>query len=792
MNLNLRKVKIIFKIAKTELRDLFYSPIAWLILIIFTFQTGMLFSGMVSQIAIEQKGFGSNLTLGFFGGQFGLFVAVQSYLYLYIPLLTMGLMSRELGSGSIKLLYSSPITNTQIILGKYCAMLVYGCVLMGVLSVYGIYAACTIENMDIPFFLAGLLGIYLLLCAYVAIGLFMSSLTSYQIVAAVGTLAILAVLTYVKGMWQAIPFVREITYWFGLTGRSDNFMFGMICSEDVVYFIVVVVLFLLMAIIRLQARRRKVSFLKSLGKYASVCGLVVLLAFISSRPVFKYYYDATHTKANTLTPNSQEIINKVKGDLTITTYVNILDKYGWVGYPREYNNDIRRFEQYTRFKPEIKMKYVLYYDTIKNDHLERMYPGLSYEEKAKKIIETEKLNPKKILTPEQIRAKIDLRTTEGNRTVRLLERESGEKTFLRLYDDYNIFPSESEISAALKRMVMTLPTIGFLSGHGERETDRPGERNYCMFTHLPMLRQALVNQGFNYKDVTLDQEIPEDINILVIAEMREAMTEHEKVNFDKYVARGGNLVIIGEPGRQEAMKAVMEPFGVKLVDGFLIHPEKPKDPEENKNNMDLGPFAGYVAPKRPIDLIISQPEPGAEMLSYAFGFMRPFYVLVMPTATGLEYTTDKGFNVIPLFMSDPTCWNEVESTEVVDQEVVYNPTAGEVQKSYPLVLALSRKIGEREQKIMILGDADCLSDGELTRGRNLMGYRPGNYVLIQAGFYWLSDGEVPVDIRRPYAIDNKLTVGQTGAEFLDYALMGVFPGLLLILYLFIWIRRRGR
>ena len=81
---------------------------------------------------------------------------------------------------------------------------------------------------------------------------------------------------------------------------------------------------------------------------------------------------------------------------------------------------------------------------------------------------------------------------------------------------------------------MTLPTIGFLSGHGERETDRPGDRNYCMFTHLPMLRQALVNQGFNYKDVTLDQEIPEDINILVIAEMREAMTEAEKVNFDKF------------------------------------------------------------------------------------------------------------------------------------------------------------------------------------------------------------------------------------------------------------------
>lgn len=786
-------MKTIFKIAKTELRDLFYSPIAWLILIIFTFQTGMLFTGMISDIVRSQSmgGHGANLTLGIFGGQRGLLVAVQSYLYLYIPLLTMGLMSRELGSGSIKLLYSSPITNTQIILGKYCAMLAYGLVLIGVLLVYAIYGMCTIENVDIPVILTGLLGVYLLLCAYVAIGLFMSSLTSYQIVAAVGTLAVLAVLTYVKGMWQSVPFVRKITYWFGMTGRSDNFMNGMICSEDVLYFIVVVMLFLLMTIVRLQGRRQKVSWLMSFGKYAGVWGVAIVLAFVSSRPVFKCYYDATHTKINTLTPNSQEIINQLEGGLKITTYVNILDKYNWLGFPKNYNDDVRRFEQYTRFKPEIDMEYVLYYDTVKNDYLERAFPGMSYEEKAKKVIEMEKLNPQKILTPEQIRAKVDLTTTEGNRTVRLLERESGEKTFLRLYDDYQIFPFESEITAALKRMVMTLPTIGFLSGHGERETDRPGDRNYCMFTHLPMMRQALVNQGFDYKDVTLEKEVPAEINILVIAEMREPMTEIEKVNFDKYVARGGNLVIIGEPGRQGVMGPVLEPFGVKLVDGFLIQPEKPKDPEQEKqDNVNLGPFAGFVAPKNPIDLIVTQPTKEAEEMSYVFGMMRPNYVAVMPTAAGLEYTTDKGFDVVPLFMSDSTCWNELENTEIVDQEVVFNPDAGEVQKSYPLALALSRKMGEREQKIIILGDADCLSDGELTRNRNPLW--AANYVIIQGSFFWLSDGEVPIDVRRPYAIDRKLFVGETGAEILNYALLGVFPGLLLFLALFIWLRRRGR
>ena len=265
-------MRIIFKIAKTELRDLFYSPIAWLILIIFTFQTGMLFSGTIHNFALsqEQGAAYGNLTYFIFASYNGLFANVQTYLYLYIPLLTMGLMSRELGSGSIKLLYSSPITNSQIVLGKYVAMLIYGLVLIGVLAVYAVYVFCVVQNADVTLVLSGLLGIYLLLCVYVAIGLFMSSLTSYQIVAAVGTLAILAALTYVQGMWQAVPFVREITYWFGLSGRAWAFVGGLVSSEDVLYFVVVIALFICMTIIRMQSRRRKVSWTVSFSKYAGI------------------------------------------------------------------------------------------------------------------------------------------------------------------------------------------------------------------------------------------------------------------------------------------------------------------------------------------------------------------------------------------------------------------------------------------------------------------------------------------------------------------------------------------
>lgn len=778
-------MRTIFKIAKTELRDLFYSPIAWLILIIFTFQTGMAFSGMISDIVRNHTmGYGgSNITLGLFGGWDGLFVIVQSYLYLYIPLLTMGLMSRELGSGSIKLLYSSPVTNAQIILGKYLSMMIYGLVLMGVLAVYAIYGICTVENADIPVILTGMFGVYLLLCAYVAIGLFMSSLTSYQIVAAVGTLAILAVLTYVKGMWQGIEFIREITYWFGISGRSGEFMSGMICSEDVLYFIVVVALFLFMTIIRMQTRRQKMSWIVSFSKYFAVWIAAIFLAYMSSRPALMTFYDATDTKINTLTPNSQKIIEKAKGGLTVTAYVNILDKYFWIGIPERYNEDIRMFKQYTRFKPEIKMEYVLYYDTVRNDGLEKGFKGLTIEEKAKRIIELNDLNPKKVLTPEQIRKKIDL-SSEGNRFVRLMERESGEKTFLRVFDDNMIFPYEPEITAALKRMVMELPTIGFLTGHGERETDRMGERSYSMFTHMKTFRHSLTNQGFDFIDVTLENELPEEINILVIAEMKQPLSEEENANLVKYIARGGNLMIIGEPKRQEVMNPLVEPFGVKFLPGYLVQ----QQPEHKAATS--GTMKGSAAPENPVDLIITKPTKEAAELVYIYNQLRQYYVITMPTVAGLDYTTDKGFQVTPLFMTDSTSWNEMETTDIIDDIVKYNPEAGEVRKSYATGLALSRKIGDREQKIVILGDADCISDGEFSRSRP--GLMAANYGIIEGSFFWMSDGEVPIDVRRPQTKDSHIMVGEEAAVVTKYALMAVFPGILLFLALFIWIRRRSR
>lgn len=751
-------MKLMYRIAKTELKDLFYSPIAWLILIIFAFQTGMFFSDLVDeQVRNRVMGYVShgNLTMTLFSGWSGLFSSVQSYLYLYIPLLTMGLMSRELGSGSIKLLYSSPVTNVQIILGKYTAMMIYGWALMAVLVMFIGYSAVTVKDLDYSIVFSGLLGVYLLMCAYSAIGLFMSSLTSYQIVAAVGTLVILAVLTYVKNMWQDIAFIRDITYWFGISGRANELVSGMICTEDLIYFIVVIFLFLGMTIIHMQNHRQRVTPFKSFSKYALIWSAAILAGYVSSRPTLMGHWDVTRTKMNSLTPGSQEVVKQLEGDLTITTYVNLCDKYFWVGIPSRVNEDFKNFKQYVSLKPEIKMNYVYYYDTVYIGEPDRAFAGMSIEEKARKIMSINKISKKLVMSPEQIHQQIDLRE-EGNRTVRILERKSGEKAFLRLFDDNMIFPSEMEITAALKKLIEKQPTVGFLTGHGERETDKIGERCYSTFTQMKNFRYSLVNQGFDFKTVTLDEEIPEEVNILVAAEMRQALTETEERNYRKYIERGGNLLIIGEPNRQEVMNPLVSPLGVRFMEGILV---------ASQENL-------------PADLMLVKPTEEAVQLTYLFRQIRDWYVCTMPSCLGLEYTGVKDFTALPLFRTDSSVWNESHITDFVEEVPVLDPNKGEVQQVYTTGLALQRPFQDKEQRIVILGDADCISNGEFSHARP--GVNAANFGIVQGIFNWLSDGKIPIDIRRPELPDNQFYVSEDGAYYTKIACIGIFPGLLLL------------
>ena len=141
-------MKLILKITRNELRNLFYSPVAWFLLIVFLIQCAVVFTSLLYPIAHAQDIYRENdpnfrnwgdlnsFTRILFVDQGAMFSHVLRNLYLFVPLLTMGLISREVNNGTIKLLYSSPVSTRQIVLGKYLAVVLYNLLLLAVILLF--------------------------------------------------------------------------------------------------------------------------------------------------------------------------------------------------------------------------------------------------------------------------------------------------------------------------------------------------------------------------------------------------------------------------------------------------------------------------------------------------------------------------------------------------------------------------------------------------------------------------------------------------------------------------------
>ena len=704
-------MKMILKIARMELQKMFYSPIAWLVLIVFAVMSGLSFIGPVENLVINREiGYPTpNITASVLGGGLGFFSDISRRIYLFLPLLTMGLLSKEFSSGSIKLLYSSPISNRQIVFGKFLSMMIFGFVMILILFLQSLYCFYAIKDYDFPLVATGLLGLYLLICTYAAIGLFMSSLTSYQIVAALGSFATFFVLEQIGRMWQSIEFVRDIAYWLSMSGRAISFFDGLICSEDMLYFILVSGLFILFTIFRLKGIREKSPKYVSFTRYAGTFLIVALIGYVSTIPSLMKYYDSTRTNLNTLTPNSQKIISKLKGKVIITTYVNIFDKNSqYNGLPQMINMDMERYKQYRRFKPDIKMKYKYYYDLpVQEDLLKGYnirYKGMSQEQVLEKLCNIHGVNKDRFKPGRDYLGEIDLKS-ELNRFVRKIETEDGKLSYLRLYDyDSYKFPYESQNTAAFKKLVMELPMVGFVKGHGERDMDDFGSRGYLYLTKEKPFRWSLINNGFDFTECELSKPVDKKIDILLIAEAKTMFSEQEIQNLNDYINRGGNLIIACDRNRQKIMNPLVEGFGVKFMPGQLV--------EHNK---------GYTK-----DLVTGEFTEEGQKLAYPFEWIvKAKACVTMPGTVAISYKDKGEFKYIPVLVSDTVkdiaeldsigSWNELQTTNFIDDVAKYNPEEGEALGAFTTALALTRKVGEKDQKIMILGDADCLSNEELSR-----------------------------------------------------------------------------
>lgn len=286
-----------FEIGRKDLRILSLSPIGWLVLIILLVQGGsMLVNNLTHRSTwIWNMGeFTPSVTFNMlFGYSNSLITGIFIQLYIYIPLLTMGLMSKEQSDGTIRLLFSSPVKTSDIVVGKFLSILGIAVLITGLTALYGLLLhVFVIEQMDTGLLCGGLVMLFLIICLYGAIGLFISSLTSYQFVAAMGSVCVFLLLEYAGNLntSQLPVLVSEALVW--LQGFSFLYYFkGYLGSWEIVYLILLTVLFLALTYVRLQSQRESVTGFVRFRRYVIVLITGALIAYISSLPAFKYYWD---------------------------------------------------------------------------------------------------------------------------------------------------------------------------------------------------------------------------------------------------------------------------------------------------------------------------------------------------------------------------------------------------------------------------------------------------------------------------------------------------------------------
>jgi ABC-2 type transport system permease protein len=778
-------MKTIIQIARAELRTLFYSPVAWFLGVAFFAQCAYYYQGILSGLALWQDNllgndltfsqFGKSITTIIFSSQAGLLAKVIGNLYLFLPLLTMGLISREVSSGSIKLLSSSPLRVRHIVLGKYLAIVLYNIILLAGIVIIILFAHFSIHNVDFGLLLSGLIGLFFLICTYSAIGIFMSSLTSYQIVSAVAVFVMIFIFNFIGGVWQQYDFVRDLTYFLAIGGRTEKFIAGLITSKDIIYYLLILTMFLYFTMVKIKSTAESRPWYINFSRYVGAFVIVLIIGYATHRPANTLYLDMTLSQKNTIHENTQAVLSRMGDEkLKVTLYTNLLGGgFGRGGRPEARNSYIHEFwEKYLRFKPEIEFDYVSYYDIGVDSTVLRRYPNKSIDEIAELHSKTYKVNLDNFLKPSEIKELIDLEG-EGKRLVMQLEYQ-GRKLFLRTFEDPEFWPNEMNVAAAIKRLLQEeAPTVLFATGNLERDIFKTGEREYGFHGSSIYYRYSLVNIGFDSDTINLDyRDLPSKLDYLVLADPKVAYSEKKIEKINNYLATGGNAFVLTEPGKQNLLDPIMNPLGVRFGAGTLIELTKNEAP-----NMVLSTYTWEALHMTEQEKFIIKARNEGRY------FDSP--KMLLPGAVPILVDSVKaGFDVLKVAVTDSArnTFSRVGKFVVDSVAPAYEPELGDYKwNSFNTIVGLTREFAGKEQRVLISGDADFASN--LRRAG-------GNYLVTFIG--WLNNGELPVFAPKDFDKDTLLKITAAQAEYQKYILVWIIPGLLILFGTVLLIRRKRK
>lgn len=507
-----------YSILKKEITSYLSSLVAYVTIGVFLLVLGLLLWVFPDSSILE---YGYATLENFFG--------TAPYLFMFlIPAITMRSLAEERNEGTFELLLTRPLTDWQIVTGKYLAavVIVLFALIPTLIYYYSVYTLGAPQgNTDTGGVIGSYIGLFLLGSAFAAIGLFASSVSKNQIVAFI--IAVFLCFFFYSGFdsLSNILSLQDLNIQdLGINEHYQSISRGVLDTRDLAYFIILTGLFIGLTLFALLQQRQKSLKDQTLFK---LVGALVIIAILSAFTFTRF--DFTAEKRYTISPISRELLDGLQHPVKVTVYLQDDLTGGMKRLQRATNDMLIDLRSYSHGK--------LLVDYI--DPLE----GLSTSEQEPVIqdliskglmptnlnVTTESGNTQKVIFP--------WAAVSSNGHVALVNLLNAQTQMSLTADEQlnnSIQNLEYAFTSAIKKATGNgVEAIGFTTGHNELNDQQ-------LNGAIQSLSDGFIVGRVNLKSIPFDSLAK--IKLVVVAKPDKPFTEDEKFKLDQYIMRGGRVI----------------------------------------------------------------------------------------------------------------------------------------------------------------------------------------------------------------------------------------------------------
>lgn len=551
-----------FAILKREIKSYFQNVIGWLFIGAIVAVYGIYF-------------FAYNLQNGYPYVAYPL-SSITFILLIAVPILSMRCLAEERKSKIDQLLLTAPVSVGKVVLAKYLAMVVVFSVAVGIIGVTPLLLS-SFGTVPLGESYVAILGFWLMGCLFLAIGLFVSSITESQVIAAVLSFIVLFLCYMMDAIISLISssetIFTKILSCFDVYTPFTNFLNGCLDLAAVFYYLAVSGFLVFLTTQSIQKRRWSISkntistSVFSTSTIAIALALVVVANMvITSLPVTITEIDCTFANLYDLTEDTEEFLDKLESDITI--YV----------LNSEESKDVQIHETLERYQALSKHIAVEYVDPAINPKFAQKYTDASLNQNSVIVVGPERAKAIDYYELYEVEYSMDYYSYSYTTTV------TG-------YD------TEGQITSAIEYVTMDseeLAVVYQITGHGERTLS-------SAFTEV--LDKA--NIRLETLELFNEDAVPEDAQAIIIHAPSSDFNETDAKKVIDYISAGGNVIITCNYAYRDLpnFDSIIQAYGMDWVDGVVAENSAQKYysgnpfyllPTVNSTNYTSSVYGSYV------------------------------------------------------------------------------------------------------------------------------------------------------------------------------------------------------